>query len=101
VRNKRKITPTRSVILSMGVRVPLLIIGIRAKLSFSLNISYSSPSRVSPHTQSAARAPIVPSSRARTSSLSSETASSTRSNPSLAHDIPTLGHFECAALVGG
>jgi hypothetical protein len=92
--------PTHSVILLMRVRVPLLTIGIGAKLSCSLNISCSSPSRASPHTQSAARAPIVPSSPAQTSSLLSETASSTRSDPSLAHHVPTLGHFECAAPAG-
>jgi hypothetical protein len=100
VRNK-KIAPTRSVILSMRVRVPLLTIGIGAKLSCSLNISCSSPSRASPRTQSAVGAPSVPSSPAQTSSLSSETTSSTRSDPSLAHHVPTFGHFECAAPVGG
>jgi hypothetical protein len=84
----------------MRVRVPLLTIGIGVKLSCSLNISCSSPSRASPHTQSAARAPIVPSSPARTSNLLSETTSSTRSDPSLAHHVPTLGHFECAAPAG-
>jgi hypothetical protein len=97
----RKIVPTHSVILLMRVRVPLLTIGIRAKLSCSLNISCSSPSRASPHTQSAARAPTVPSSPAQTSSLSSETASSTSSDPSLAHHVPTVDHFECAAPAGG
>jgi hypothetical protein len=85
----------------MRVRVPLLTIDIRAKLSCILNISCSSPSRASPHTQSAARARTVPSSPAQTSSLSSETVSSTRSEPSLAHHIPTLGHFDCAAPVEG
>jgi hypothetical protein len=85
----------------MRVRVPLFTIGIRAKLSCSLNISCLSPSHASPHTQSAARAPTVPSSPAQTSSLSSETTSSTRSDPSLAHHVPTLGHFECAAPAGG
>jgi hypothetical protein len=85
----------------MRVRVPLLTISIRAKLSCSLNISCSSPSRASPHAQSAARAPTVPSSPAQTISLLSETASSTRSDPSLAHHVPTLGYFECAAPVGG
>jgi hypothetical protein len=85
----------------MRVRVPLLTIGIRAKLSCSLNISCSPPSRASPHTQSAARAPTVPSSPAKTSSLSSKTASSTRNDPSLAHHVPTLGHFECVAPAGG
>jgi hypothetical protein len=85
----------------MRVRVPLLTIGIRAKLSCSLNISCSSPSRASPHTQSAARAPTVLFSPAQTSSLSSETTSSTRSDPSLAHHVPTLGHFECVAPAGG
>jgi hypothetical protein len=85
----------------MRVRVPLFTIGIKGKLSCSLNISCSSPSRASPHTQSAARAPTVPSSPAQTSSLSSETSSSTRSDPSLAHHVPTLGHFECAAPAGG
>jgi uncharacterized membrane protein YgcG len=99
--NKQKIAPTHSVILLMRVRVPLLTIGIRVKLSCSLNISCSSPSRASPHTQSAARAPTVPSSPAQTSSLSSETTSSTRSDPSLAHHVPTLGHFECEAPAGG
>jgi hypothetical protein len=101
VRNKTKIALTRIVIISMGVRVSLLTIGIGAKLSCSLNISCLSPSRASPHTQSAARAPIVPSSPTRTSSLSSETIFSTRSNPLLTHHVPTLGHFECAALAGG
>jgi hypothetical protein len=96
----RKIAPTHSVILLMRVRVPLLTIGIEAKLSCSLNISCSSPSRASPHTQSTARAQTVPSSPAQTSNLSSETASSTRSDPSLAHHVPTLGHFECAAPAG-
>jgi hypothetical protein len=85
----------------MRVRVPLLTIGIRAKLSCSLSISCSSPSRASPHTQSAAKALTVPSSPAQTSSFSSETASSTRSDPSLAHHVLTLGHFECAAPAGG
>jgi hypothetical protein len=85
----------------MRVRVPLLTIGIGARLSCSLNISCSSPSRASPYTQSAARAPTVPSSRARTSSLSSERASSTCSDPSLAHHVSTLDHFECAAPAGG
>jgi hypothetical protein len=84
----------------MRVRVPLLTIGIGAKLSCSLNISCSSPSRTSPHTQSEARAPNVPSSLAQMSSLSSETTSSTRSDLSLAHHVPTLGHFECAAPAG-
>jgi hypothetical protein len=85
----------------MRVRVSLLTIGIGAKLSCSLKISCSFPSRSSPHTQSEARAPIVASSPARTSSLSSETVSSTRRDPSLAHHVPTLGHFECAAPAGG
>jgi hypothetical protein len=85
----------------MRVRVPLLTIGIGAKLSCSLNISCSSLSHASPHTQSAARAPTVPSSPAQTSILSSETTSSTRSDPSLAHHVPTLGHFECAAPARG
>jgi hypothetical protein len=85
----------------MRVRVPLLIIGIGAKLSCNLNISCSSPSRASPHTQSAARAPTVPSSPAQTSNLSSETTPSTRNDPSLAHHVPTLGHFECAVPAGG
>jgi hypothetical protein len=85
----------------MRVRVPLLTIGIKAKLSCSLNISCSSPSRASPHTQSAARAPTIPSSPAQTSNLSSETISSTRSDLSLAHHVPTLVHFECAAPAGG
>jgi hypothetical protein len=85
----------------MRVRVTLLTIGIRAKLSCSLNISCLSPSRASPHTQSAARAPTVPSSPAQMSRLPFETTSSTRSDPSLAHHVPTLGHFECAAPAGG
>jgi hypothetical protein len=101
VRNKRKIVPTCSVILSMRVRVSLLTIGIRGILSCNLNISCSSPSRASPYTQSAARAPTVSSSSARTSSLSSETASSTCSDPLLANHVSTLGHFECEALAGG
>jgi hypothetical protein len=85
----------------MRVRVSLLTIGIRARLSCSLNISCSSPSRASPYTQSEARAPIVPSSAARTSGLSSERASTTRSDPSLAHHVSTLDHFECASPAGG
>jgi hypothetical protein len=101
VRNKTKIAPTRSVILLMRVRVLLFTIGIRAKLFCSLNISCSSPSRASSHTQSAARTPTVPSFPAWTSNLSSETTSSTRSDPSLAHHVPTLGHLECAAPAGG
>jgi hypothetical protein len=96
-----KIAPTHSDILSMRVRVLLLTIGIKARLSCSLNISCSSPSRVSLYTQSAARAPIVPSSPARTSSLSSGRASSTRSDPSLAHHVSSLDHFECAVPPGG
>jgi hypothetical protein len=85
----------------MRVRAPLLTIGIRERLSCSLNISCSSPSRASPYTQSAARARTAPSSPARTSSLSSERASSTRSDPSLAHHVSTLDHFECATPTGG
>jgi hypothetical protein len=79
----------------------LLTIGIRAKLSYRLNIFCSSPSRASPHTHSVARVPTVPSSPARTSSLSSETVSSTRNDSSLAHHVPMLGHFECATPTGG
>jgi hypothetical protein len=48
-----------------------------------------------------ARVPTVSSYPARTSSLSYETASSKRSEPSLSHNVPTLGHFECAAPAGG
>jgi hypothetical protein len=48
-----------------------------------------------------ARIPTVSSYPARTSSLSYETTSSKRSDPSLSHNVPTLGHFECAAPAGG
>jgi hypothetical protein len=84
----------------MRVRVSLLTISIRGRLSCSLNISCSSPSHASPYTQSKARAPNVPS-PARTSNLSSERASSTRNDPSLAHQVSTLNHFECATSAGG
>jgi hypothetical protein len=77
----------------MRVRVTLLTIGIRARLSCSLNISCSTPSCASPYTQSETRAPIVPYSPARTSNPSSERASSTHSDPSLAHHVSTLDHF--------
>jgi hypothetical protein len=101
VRNKRKLPRGVRTKLSGFIPLQYPTIGIRTKLSCRVNISCSSPSRASPHTQSAARAPTVPSSPAQTSSLSSETASSTRSDPSLAHHVPTLGHFECAAPAGG
>jgi hypothetical protein len=91
VRNKRKLPRGVRTKLSGFIPLQYPTIGIRTKLSCRVNISCSSPSRASPHTQSTARALTVPSSPAQTSSLSSETASSTRSDPSLAHHVPTLG----------
>jgi hypothetical protein len=92
----------------MRVRVLFLTSGIRAVLSCSLNISYSSPSHASLGPQPAAGTPAVPahpSSPAQTSSSSSEAASSPRSSPALAHHVrktvSALGRFERAAPVGG
>jgi hypothetical protein len=94
--------------LSMRVRVMFLTSGIRAVLSYNLNISYSSSSHASLGPQPVARTPAIsahPSSPAQTSISSSEAASSPRSSPTLVchvrRTVSALGHLERAAPAGG
>jgi hypothetical protein len=92
----------------MRVRVQLLTSYIRVVLSYSLNISCSSPSHASLDPQPTAGTPVVhanPSSPTQMSNSSSETASSLRNSPPLVchvrRTVSALGRLELAALAGG